>query len=125
MQTTKERLIAFLKHKKLSQAKFAEIIGVSSGYVNNMTENPTQETISKIKEKFPELNIDWLLKEEGEMLTKETSTDILNTTEDAHSITISKKAWDMIEKQAQIILSQQKTIESLSLRGDQSTVASA
>jgi transcriptional regulator with XRE-family HTH domain len=68
MQTVKDRLIEFLEYKDLSQAKFAGKIGVSKGYVNNMTENPTQETITSIKNKFPELNTEWLLTGKGEML---------------------------------------------------------
>ena len=74
MQTTKGRLIAFLEYRKLSQAKFAEAVGLSKGYVGSMTENPTQETLAKIRTKFPDLNIDWFLTGEGEMLKKEQQT---------------------------------------------------
>jgi transcriptional regulator with XRE-family HTH domain len=79
MQTTKDRLKSFLRHKNISQGKFAESIGVSKGYVNNMTENPTQETINKIMEKFSELNIDWLLNGKGIMI-RENNQNIKSDT---------------------------------------------
>jgi len=79
MQTTKERLIEFLKIKQLSQAKFANEIGLSISYVNSMTDNPTQETLNKIKERFPEFNLDWLLTGEGEMIKTNNQHNKVNT----------------------------------------------
>lgn len=64
----KERISAFLSHLNIGQVKFAEKIGVSRGYVNNMTNNPTQRIINKMLEAYPDLNINWLLTGEGQML---------------------------------------------------------
>ncbi|MDR2410576.1 MAG: helix-turn-helix transcriptional regulator [Bacteroidales bacterium] len=76
----KDRLIEFLEYKGLSQAKFAEKIGVSKGYVNNMTENPTQETIMSIKNNFPELNTEWLLTGKGEMINNQQIGNVSEST---------------------------------------------
>jgi transcriptional regulator with XRE-family HTH domain len=95
MQTTKDRLKSFLRHKNISQGRFAEFIGVSKGYVNNMTENPTQETIDKISEKFPELNIDWLIKEKGEMLKNIINqNNIEGDNIQGHDFTVNKSQAD-------------------------------
>jgi transcriptional regulator with XRE-family HTH domain len=80
MQMVKDRLIEFLEYKGLSQAKFAEKIGVSKGYVNNMTENPTQETIMSIKNNFPELNTEWLLTGKGEMINNQQIGNVSEST---------------------------------------------
>lgn len=78
MQTTKDRLLEFLKQIEISQAKFAERVGVSRNYVNSMVDNITQNTVEKIQAAYPDLNIDWLTKGQGEMLrtpTADTAAD--------------------------------------------------
>lgn len=76
--TVKERLIEFLKHKGLSQAKFAKIIGVSSGFVNAIRVSIQPDKIHSIASNFPELNTEWLLTGEGSMLkpTKDEAVEI-------------------------------------------------
>lgn len=69
MQTTvKQRLINFIKYKELSQKKFEEIVGMSNGYVNNISKGIGPYYVNKIKSVFPELNIAWLTLGEGDML---------------------------------------------------------
>ena len=75
MQTTKDRLLEFLKQIEISQAKFAERVGVSRNYVNSMVDNITQNTVEKIQAAYPDLNIDWLTKGQGEMLRTPTAAD--------------------------------------------------
>ena len=65
--TVKERLVRFLKHERLSQAKFATKIGVSGGYVNNISKGIGAEVLMKISNTFPTLNTEWLLTGKGEM----------------------------------------------------------
>ena len=57
----KERLIEFLKHKKMGQAKFEKSIGASNGFVNNIRQSIQPERLQKIAQLYPELNISWLL----------------------------------------------------------------
>lgn len=75
----RDRLKAYLKHKKISQSAFAESIGASAGYVNAISKGIGTDKVSIIRATFPDLNIDWLLTGEGSMLkdnnTGATPTD--------------------------------------------------
>ena len=68
METLKTRLIAFMKSKGLSQGRFEKAVGLSNGYVNNIRTTIGAGTLQKILGKFPELNQNWLITGEGEML---------------------------------------------------------
>lgn len=57
-QGVKERLIEFLTYKRISKASFADAIGVSNSYVMNIRNGITAGKLAKIKEVYPELNID-------------------------------------------------------------------
>lgn len=72
METTvKQRLIRFIKYKRLSQKKFEEAVGVSNGYVNNISKGIGADKLQRILGVYPELNQTWLLTGEGEMLNTE------------------------------------------------------
>ena len=60
-ENVKERLVAFLKYKKLSQAKFEKSIGASNGFVNNIRQSILPDRLQRIAQCYPELNISWLL----------------------------------------------------------------
>lgn len=57
----KERLVAFLKYKKLSQGKFEKSIGASNAFVNNIRQSIQPDRLFKIAKLYPELNIAWLM----------------------------------------------------------------
>ena len=67
-QTVKQRLITFLKYKKLGRNKFERQIGVSVGYISNLKSTPGADVLVKIFNGAPDLNREWLLTGEGEML---------------------------------------------------------
>ena len=71
-QTVKQRLISFLKFKNLSQAKFEKAIGVSNGFVNNISKGIGADKLQRILSIYPELNTDWLITGEGEMLNQDS-----------------------------------------------------
>lgn len=64
----KERLIEFIKYKGLSLSKFEKYVGLSNGYVYNISKGIGSDKLQRILTKFPELNQDWLINGEGEML---------------------------------------------------------
>lgn len=64
----KERLIRYLKSSKIGQTKFEEKVGISRGYINNNKGTIGTAILLKIKKACPELNTDWLISGEGEML---------------------------------------------------------
>lgn len=69
METTvKQRLIIFIKKKGLSQKRFEESVGLSNGYVNNISKGIGAEKLQRILYAFPDLNQTWLLTGEGPML---------------------------------------------------------
>jgi len=73
-KTTKERLDKFLKHLDISQAKFAENVGLSKGYVNNVGDSIREDNLKKITAVYPDLNVNWLKTGEGLMM----SVDYIN-----------------------------------------------
>lgn len=71
METSvKQRLIEFIKYKDLSQRKFEQLVGLSNGFVNNISKGIGADKMLKILSVFPELNQRWLLYNEGDMLQK-------------------------------------------------------
>ena len=64
----KERLKKFIVSKGLGQKAFEIECGLSNGYVNNIRRSVTIEKARQILERYPELNISWLMTGEGEML---------------------------------------------------------
>ena len=72
----RDRLKAYLKEKNISQADFAIGIGASTGYVNAIVKTIGSDKLAIIREKFPDLNIGWLLTGEGEMLKEAADVTI-------------------------------------------------
>lgn len=63
----KERIIFFCKTVGITKTEFERRAGLSFGYVNKI-KNGVGNKLFSILEAFPELNKNWLLFEEGEML---------------------------------------------------------
>lgn len=66
-----DRLASFLKYKGKGQTAFEQEAGLSRGYVQKASDNMGYKIKSKISEYCPELNMDWLLTGEGNMLKDE------------------------------------------------------
>ena len=71
-KTIKERTIEFIRHKGIKMKTFEEKCGLSTGYVTSMRSGYGSEKLKNVLSAFPELNREWLLFGEGEMLNKET-----------------------------------------------------
>lgn len=69
----KERLLEFLKYKRMRQTEFTRMLGVSPSYVLAMRRSISDDKVMKIRKIFPELNTAWLLYGEGDMLNSETA----------------------------------------------------
>lgn len=66
----KERILYFLEYKKVTKSKFFEKIGMTYGnFTGKSKETPlNSDAISNILLEFPEINIEWLITGEGEMV---------------------------------------------------------
>lgn len=76
-ENVKERLIRFIKYKNIGQTKFEKIVGLSNGYINSLRHSPSTEKFNMICNSFPDLNGDWLLTGEGEMIKSEIKEENL------------------------------------------------
>lgn len=71
-----QRVLEIIKYKNLSPSRFADIIGVPRSTISHIISgrnNPSLDLITKISDKFPEINIDWLIKGSGSMVRSQTS----------------------------------------------------
>ena len=66
--TIKERTLEFIKYKGISVKEFEMRCGMSNGYVSSMRKGFGTDKLSNVLSAFPELNREWLLYGEGEML---------------------------------------------------------
>lgn len=64
----RDRIKIFAAHKYISVRKFQDLVGVSNSFVASIDQSISPKTQAKISAAFPELNIDWLLTGNGEML---------------------------------------------------------
>lgn len=71
--SVKERIIEYTKFKEISTREFCRIIGVSETYVNSMRNSIQPDKLVRIVHAFPDLNTEWLLTGEGEMIKGNTT----------------------------------------------------
>ena len=64
----KERINIFIEYKGIPIKKFEEKCGLSNGYISSMRKGFGEEKLNNVLTAFPELNRDWLLYGEGDML---------------------------------------------------------
>lgn len=72
--TVKQRLIAFIDYLGKSKNAFEKDCGLSKRYVSNISSSVSPAKLKLISLKYPELNIEWLLTGEGDMLREIHST---------------------------------------------------
>lgn len=68
----KTRLMQFIKHYGMTTKSFENRCGMSNGYINSMRRGLGEEKLNNVLTTFPELNREWLLFGEGEMLKNES-----------------------------------------------------
>lgn len=77
----KDRFLEFVRYKGLSKRKFQDSIGVSNSYIQNIANGISADVLNRITKMYPELNTDWLVTGEGEMLNPiQKVGDISNST---------------------------------------------
>ena len=97
------RLFDFISSKKISISDFERACGLSNGYVHKIKNSVGKRGLLDIQRKFPELNTDWLLTGEGEMLN-DTSSYIANS--DHHGTSVNTTS--ALEKALESLMEQQR-----------------
>ena len=85
MEDFKERIFLFVKeHAGCSNREFERRCGLTNGQVSSIgAQGPTASVISRIADTYPELNLNWLFRGEGEMILSKKS-DIVPVQNDIH-----------------------------------------
>ena len=71
--TVKDRLISFISYQNIPVSRFESICSLSGGYVKAMRKGLGEGKLNNVLIKFPDLNREWLLFGEGEMLKNSNS----------------------------------------------------
>ena len=74
----KSRILDILKYKNIGQAAFEKNVGLSNGYVNNVKSTIGADKIVAIIDKYPEIDLWWLLTGKGEMLNNNQHLENVN-----------------------------------------------
>jgi len=64
----KERIKQFIEAQNLTVSAFEKEINASNGYINSISKNIGIDKLNTILEKYPKLNVEWLITGKGEML---------------------------------------------------------
>ena len=83
--TISDRIRYFAENQGITVNRFESTAGLSNGYVNGIRKGIGSEKLADILRAFPELNRNWLLFGEGEMLTTGTAPPPDTVREDEHS----------------------------------------
>ena len=77
--TVKTRILAFINYKGMKMKAFEDRCNLSSGYITSMRKGFGSEKLNNVLTAFPELNREWLLYGEGDMLNPPaTSHTVVN-----------------------------------------------
>lgn len=77
----KDRIRQIMEAKKMTQQAFANYIGLSTASLSSIFNDrtrPTLNTVEAIKNKFPNININWLMFGDGPMFNDEGNADDKN-----------------------------------------------
>ena len=76
---TKERLKLFVQSLNLGQNAFEKEVGIANGYLASKSQSVSSDTIERIIDKYPNLNLDWLFTGSGSMFQEERQ-DVVSKT---------------------------------------------
>ncbi len=115
--TIKERTYSFIEYKGITVKKFEELCGLSNGYISSMRKGFGSDKLNNVLTMFPELNREWLLYGEGEMLNPKVIQNNQNGDNiQGHSVTVNKTEKDYLEiikRQSEQLSKSQEQIDRL------------
>lgn len=86
--SVKDRIKTFIDYNNQSISLFEKSINASNGYINSISKSIGLDKLLLIIEKYPNLNVEWLLTGKGEMIKPKNSTK--ESKQDLSSIPIIK-----------------------------------
>lgn len=117
---TTDRVKQFIDYKGISKYKFCQQLGFSNKFLDNSSNMGTDKA-GKILRHYPDLNPEWLLTGEGEMLkvkmSKEAPGQYPENKQEESSLGVSKSSYAYSQKNStdelkdKLILQQEKNIE--------------
>lgn len=113
MNTLQDRLKSFLEYLEIPMQTFERECGIGQGLGSKLSTKSYATTFKRISNAYPLLDIEWLRTGEGEMLLSTPSAPVNRNTEAIPGIS---ELIATVRKQADIIMSQQETINELTKR---------
>lgn len=78
-ENLKSRVLKYIEYLGISIQAFESSVGLSNAAVSKMGDNTRRATVDKISNKYPDLNVSWLLTGEGDMLKDAADNLPINT----------------------------------------------
>lgn len=114
LDSVKNRLLAYLKANRITQAEFSRMTEVSSSYVSAMRESMSLDMQKKVKEAFPDLNMQWLIYGEGDMVIQgDNSISVGRDNNGNINSCALEKAIDEIAEQRKLTAASQSQVDRL------------
>lgn len=105
--SVKKRIKIFIEEENLTVTAFEGSINASNGYVNSISKSIGIDKLELIVEKYPNLNLEWLLTGKGKMLKTNypnTEGSILSVEEKKESYyELNKKYVDLLEEHLKLL----------------------
>lgn len=120
-KSVKDRTIEFVKFKGITMKTFELRCGLSTDYVTSMRKGFGADKLNNVLTAFPELNRDWLLYGEGEMIKSsvtqtshgDNSPNIAGNGNNVNTSPTIDKAIDEIAEQRKLVAKSQEQIDRL------------
>jgi len=96
-----DRIKKLMEKKNLTSTQFSDEIGIqrsSLSHVLSGRNKPSLDFMLKVKERFPEINLDWLLLGLGKMLLEDENEPIANISETDENFKTETREFDFQSK---------------------------
>ena len=93
-----DRILQIIDFKGINKSTFYKEVGLSNGFLDKATKNIGASKIEQILKAYPEINPDWFLTGEGNMLKKDIPNTSVKDSSKAYSQEDEKNIINELEK---------------------------